>query len=304
MLETNLFFRDIAKNNPQAYQMTPEDIRRMQMVLLKILEDIDRVCRKYGLTYFLCGGTAIGAVRHQGFIPWDDDIDLTMPRRDYDLLEKCLLAEFSDRYWVQNIGTDKNYDLNFMKVRRKGTECLEFLDPESDKAGIFVDIFPLEDTCDNRLVSRLHGLFGEGMLFICSCVRLRGKKDRVLPFLKDEKAIKTVRTKVRIGGLFSFMKLSTWLRLTKKVLSCCHNKNSRYVSIPSGRMHYFREMYTRTSFFPPKTIKFQGRDFMIMNDPDEYLSKMYGDYRKLPPEDQRESHTLLRFDAGEGNSDG
>lgn len=298
MLETNLFFRDIAKNNPRAYQMTPEDIKSMQGVLLEILSDMDQVCRKYGLTYFVCGGTAIGALRHQGFIPWDDDIDVTMPRRDYDLLEECLLKEFSDRYWVQSIATDPDYDLNFMKIRKKGTVCLEFLDPEPEKSGIFVDIFPLEDTFDNRLLSRLHGVLGEGLLFICSCVRLRRKKDRILPFLREERAIKTVQTKVRIGGLFSFIPLRTWLRLTERVLCACHNRKSQRVSIPSGRKHYFKEMYTRASFFPAKAVEFEDRRFMIMNDPREYLEKMYGDYMKLPPEDQRESHTLLSYSAG------
>lgn len=294
MLETNFLFRDMIKTHPGIQQVSKEDVRRLQKALLAMMDDIDAVCRKYGLTYFLCGGSALGAVRHSGFIPWDDDMDLVMPRNDYDRLEGYLHQDFPNVYWVQDVRTDSLYDLNSMKVRKKGTRCLEILDPEPEKAGIFIDIYPLEDTFDNRLLRAAHGIIGEAFLFVCSCVRLRGKRDRILKYL-GEGGRGVVRKKMVIGRCFSFLPLGRWLRITEKVLSCCHRPQSKYVSIPSGRKHYFGEMYTRKSYFPPRETDFDGHCFFIMNDPREYLEKLYGDYMTVPPENEREYHGVLEL---------
>lgn len=295
MLETNFLFRDMIKNHPGMRQVSQEDVRKLQQTLLSMMEDIDAVCRKYSLTYFLCGGSALGAVRHGGFIPWDDDMDLVMPRKDYDLLEVYLQKEFPDSYWVQDVRTDSHYDLNSMKIRKKGTRCLELLDPEPEKAGIFIDIYPLEDTFDNRLLRTAHGIIGEAFLFVCSCVRLCSKRERILKYLEDDKSRGVVKKKLLIGRCFSFLSLTRWLRITEKVLSCCHRPKSRYVSIPSGRKHYFGEMYTRQSYFPPREAAFDGHSFFIMNDPREYLEKLYGDYMSVPPESEREYHGVLEL---------
>lgn len=296
MLETNQFFRNIEKNNPELRELKEQDIARIQQVLLGMLIDVDYVCRKYHLTYFLCGGSAIGAVRHQGFIPWDDDVDLAMPRKDYDLIGKYMLQEFPERYWVQNIAQDDTYDLSFGKVRKKGTKCVELFEPNVEKAGVFLDIFPVENTYSNPVARKLHGYLGEAFLLICSCVRLRNKQSRILPYLQNKDACKVVKRKVRIGTCFSFVPLLKWLRITEKILKACHNESSAWVSIPSGRKHYFGEMYSRSSFFPPKEIQFENRSFYIMNHPEEYLRKMYGDYMKLPPEEKREKHCVLELE--------
>lgn len=299
VLETNQMFRDVIANTPNLTQLSQEDVKRIQKVLLMIMDDIDTVCRKYGLTYFLCGGSALGAVRHHGFIPWDDDIDITMPRKDYDRLRKLIKKEYPGRYWIQDIRTDKKYDINSIKVRRRGTRCVELLDPEPEKAGIFIDIYPLEDTYDNRLLRNLHGYIGEMFLLICSCVRLKGKAERILPYMKDKKSIRTVKRKVLIGSLFSFLPLNKWLRITEKVLAWCSNPDSEWVSIPSGRKHYFGEMYSRASFYPPRETDFSGHSYFIMNDPAEHLEKLYGDgYMKIPQDGHKEKHAVLEFSTG------
>lgn len=296
MLETNFIFRDMIRNNPNIHKISESDVKRLQKTLLEMMDDIDMVCRKYHLTYFLCGGSALGAVRHGGFIPWDDDMDLVMPRRDYDLLEKYMYKEFPDRYWVQDVRTDSRYDISSMKIRKKGTRCVEVLDSEPEKAGIFIDIYPLEDTYDNSFLRVAHGYLGEAFLFVCSCVRLRGKKERILKSLEDPKSLRVVKKKLAIGSCFSFLSLIRWLRVTEKILSCCHRPDSKYVSIPSGRKHYFGELYTRQSFFPPRKIGYDGHSYYIMNDPSEYLEKLYGDYMTIPPEKDREYHGVLELE--------
>lgn len=296
MLETNQMFRDMIANTPNLTRLGAEDVKLIQKVLLSIMDDIDTVCRKYKLTYFLCGGSALGAVRHNGFIPWDDDIDIAMPRKDYDRLGKLMLKEYPQKYWIQDVRTDKKYDINSIKIRRKGTKCVELLDADLQKSGVFIDVYSLEDTYDNKLLRNLHGYAGEVLLLICSCVRLKGKKERVMPYLKDKASIGMVKKKVFIGKIFSFLPLTRWLRITEKVLAKCSNPNSMWISIPSGRKHYFGEMYSRKSFYPPKEINFDGHSYFIMNNPAEHLEKLYGkDYMEIPQDGHKEKHAVLEF---------
>ncbi len=295
--ETNNMFRAVFANHRELCVLTAEDTARLQQTLLEMLDDLDAALRKNGLTYFLAGGSALGAVRHGGFIPWDDDVDIVMPRKDYDRLAKVLETEYPDRYWVQDVRRGKKYDVNSVKVRKKGTVCSELFESEPEKAGVFIDVYALENVSDHGLIRKLHGYYGEALLLVCSCVRMRKNQALILPYLQEESQKKVVRRKVRLGRLFSFLPLWMWLRWTERVLARCKNEESRLVSIPSGRKHYFGEMYTRASFFPPKETAFAGREFFVMRDPDEYLSKLYGADYMTPPqaENRKERHAVREF---------
>ena len=293
--ETNTVFRAVFAENKEIFNISPADTVRLQQALTEMLCDIDSVCKKNGLTFFLAGGSALGAVRNGGFIPWDDDIDLIMPRKDYDRFFELFEKDFSHRYWIQNIKRSKKYDVNSAKIRKKGTVCKELFESEPDKTGIFIDVYPLENVYSNPLLKKLHGYFSELMLLICSCVRMRKNKPLILPYLKDKKQIKAVKRKSAIGLLFSFLPLNKWLKLTEKVLSMCKDEKSEFVSIPSGRKHYFGEMYSRKSFFPPKEINFSGHNFYIMNTPEEYLTKLYGKDFMTPPSKENQNHLLNKI---------
>ena len=295
-LETNVLFREAIMNNSDIHKLTDSETKEIQKCLLNTMKDIDSSCRKRNMTYFLCGGSALGAVRHQGYIPWDDDIDLTMPRKDYDKLSAVLEEDYPDKYWIQDVRTDEKYDLNSMKIRVKGTICQELLDPDPEKAGVFIDIYALEDTYSSKAHRVLHGIVGEGLLLICSCVRIESKKEVIKKLTGNDKVLDVVRKKLLLAKLFSFKPLRQWLLLTEAYLGKVNNPKSEYVSIPTGRKHYFGEMYTRASFFPPKEMRFAGNHFYVMNQPGEYLSKLYGDsYMDAPKEMQREKHAVVRF---------
>ncbi len=295
--ETNNMFREVFANHRELCVLTPDDTVRLQQALLEIMDDLDTAFRKYGLTYFLAGGSALGAVRHSGFIPWDDDMDIVMPRRDYDRLNEVLQKEYPGRYWVQDVRVSDRYDVNSAKVRKVGTVCAELFESEPEKAGVFIDIYPLENVYENPVLKKLHGWFGEFLLLVCSCVRMRKNQALILPYLTRKEQIATVRRKVRLGRLFSFLPLRVWLRITERTLSRCKNETGRFVSIPSGRKHYFGEMYTRASFFPPKEVSFGSRRYFVMNEPDEYLTKLYGDdYMTFPAESGRERHAVRKFE--------
>lgn len=126
--------------------MEKELLRKIQLTQLEIVKEIDLICKKNGIAYFLCAGTALGAVRHNGFIPWDDDLDIMLPRDSYDNLMKALKCQLPEKYWLQSYETDKHYWQPFAKVRKIGTVYKELGMESFDdkKSGIWVDIFPMD----------------------------------------------------------------------------------------------------------------------------------------------------------------
>lgn len=295
MLETNTAFRAVIANNDELTVLTDEDFAKIKEVLLVIMDDIDATCKKHGLTYVLCGGSCLGAIRHHGFIPWDDDMDIAMPRSDYDKLAECLAEDYPKKYWVQSIMSNPKTENSSMKVRMAGTKCVELFEPDMDTAGVFIDVYSLEDTYNSRVLRRLHGYRGMFYLLVCSCVRMVRLKELIWPYLSDRKMRRTVRIKYHMGKLFSYRSLYKWLMKTERVLAKCKNENSEFVSIPSGRKHYFGEMYRRSSCFPPQKVSFEGHTYYTMNNPDEYLTKMYGNYMEIPVE-KPERHAILELE--------
>lgn len=292
-------FKQMAAQSNRLYTLTDEDTRKVQQKLLDMMEDVDGFCSKNHLTYVMTGGCALGAVRHQGFIPWDDDIDICMPREDYDRFAREFAEYYAAKYHVQEIQSCQGYDLNFMKIRLKGTAFCELLDPEPEKAGIFIDIFPIEHVYMSPWKRTLQHLYSDGLQFICSCVRIRSKKARLLEYAEDKSVVRIIRLKAVLGTLFSFKSLRSWLLLTERFVSRCREKDSTLISIPVGRGHFKGELYPTDWFYPPKRMNFSGHDFACPAKTENYLEQMYGDYMTIPPEEKREHHSVLAFDLGE-----
>ena len=125
-----------------------------QKLLLEMLKDLDAVCRRHGIPYQLFSGTALGAVRHQGFIPWDDDLDIVMLRRDYERFFTEASGDFDEKlYFVQREFTE-HWPMQFSKLRRNGTTCMEKYHPKDPKMhqGVYIDIFPCDNLSDFRLM--------------------------------------------------------------------------------------------------------------------------------------------------------
>lgn len=299
MLETNNMFRENTIGNQKLCSLADDDYGKVHAVLLDMLDDFDALCKKHGLRYMLCGGTALGAVRHKGFIPWDDDADIALPRKDYDKLAAILREEYGDRYWLQDIYSSEVYDLTFMKLRKKGTRFVELTETIPEQAGVFVDIFPMENVPDFVLWRLLHGVVCDFLYLCCSCVRIRTKKQRFLDFLDTKKSKRIIKIKSFIGACLGFLSMSKWCHITDRWSSLCRNESSKYVTFPSGRKHYFGEMCTRESFLPLRDTEFEGRKYPIMVHPEEYLSSLYGDYQTVLPANQRERHMVLEIDLGE-----
>ena len=300
MLKTFQAFKQYSGSSLNTHTLSEEEVKETQKILLGIMDDFDALCRKYGLTYFLTGGSALGAVRENGFVPWDDDIDVIMPRKDYDRLPQITEQEYSDRYWVQSIKTSEVFDLCFTKFRKKGTKYVELFESEPERAGFFLDVFPLEDTYDNPVLRFANGIIDEALFFIASCVRVYRQKERLLGFFNDHSIRTSIRIKAAIGSVFNSKKDSRkWYRRCEKWQSKCINPDSRYVTVSCGRGHYFGEMYRRDKLFPLSEHSFEGRNYAVPKDSSYLLLKLYGpDYMQVPDPKKIEKHIVILWETG------
>lgn len=277
-----------------------ETLQSLQRLLLSMLKDIDHVCEVHGIQYTLSGGTLLGAVRHEGFIPWDDDIDINMTRIGYEKFASVFEQELGEGYILQRPEKTENYGLGLARIRKKGTILRNRDDYDSEDCGIAIDIFIYEDVPDSAIVRKLHGFVSLGLGFALSCRRFLEYGDEYMKLAEgDESLTKVFSTKRRLGRLFSFLSMDAWGRAWDKWNSLCRNDESRYISIPAGRKHYFGELYERELMFPVKRIKFEDALLPVPNTPDHYLTKLYGDYMRIPEPEDREAHIVYELDLGD-----
>lgn len=140
----------------EEFEYTKENLRRLQLAELEILKEVDRMCRENGIEYIIEGGTLLGAVRHEGFIPWDDDVDLRMLRKDYERFCELCDDKLDERYFLQTHKTDKNYRWEFARVLKNGTELIRRdRDELKSRTGIFIDIFPTDNLPEKGFGNKL-----------------------------------------------------------------------------------------------------------------------------------------------------
>lgn len=282
---------DIARESKILHAITSEERRILQDNALEIMDSVFRICKKYNLNIMLGGGSALGAVRHKGFIPWDDDIDLNMPRKDFEKLKKIFQKELGDDYRLFAPNYNGKAIARFAKVEKRGT-ILETLE-NTHAHGICIDIFPIENIPKNKFVFFIKGLVSQIVMFITGQVEFWNNRNdlikSVMSSRKDGKISYSIKS--LIGFLFSVVPLNKWYDLTDKV------NQYRYTGImgvPSGRKHYFGEIFEEEVYLPIREGEFEGRKVYLPNDVDKYLQNLFGDYMQIPPKSKREQHFIIR----------
>ncbi len=283
-----------------AIELTPDQLCALQTMLNEVLDDIITVCDRHGINYNLGGGTCLGAVRHHGFIPWDDDIDINMPRKDHDRFVEIFEQECGDKYWVHTARKTKGYGLALSRVLRKGTSVKTREDFWNDECGAFVDIFIIENTFDNKALRMIHGAGAMGLGFAQSCRKFYRDRKPIMNLVNngmngdlDDEYRKVFRTKIFLGFLIAWLSLDTWTRILDHWYSLCRNENSKYVTVPSGRGHFFGELYMRDAFCETVPMLYDGKERKVCRDYDTYLRRMYGDYMTIPKEEEQEKHVFF-----------
>ena len=247
-------------------------LRRMQLRMLEMVALLDRVCRKYDIPYFLYGGTLLGAVRHNGFIPWDDDLDVGLLRRDYLRLMKVLPSELPEHIALQTNDTDPNYFYFFAKLRdrRSLLEEPSPYDAVFRERGIFIDIFPFE-----RLRMWTHRLAKPLQAHTFKVFRTANEPWSVMP---------RIRRITWVNRHLTFPVLRAVSRLT------CGRTLTYDYGIP------FHLVYDEKDIFPLTTHEFEGIQLSVPGNAHGMLSKQFGNYMQLPDLDKMEGGHVKRLE--------
>lgn len=254
-----------------------ENLRDAQLIMQKILDNVDDICRRNNIEYWLSDGTLLGAIRHKGFIPWDDDLDISMKREDYEKFLKVAEKELSDEFFLQTIETDKFYDVYGVpsKIRYKNSKIVEFgFENKKFNKGIFIDIFPMDKIPLNKKKYKI--------LKNISFFFMQIKTD-----LKPWNSLRNIfRNSVKL-----IFKLINYKYL-KKIIYVLFSKFDQFDNkYGYGIDTYFYEEYKESDLFPLREIEFEGKKYMAPNNPHNILKNLYGDYMKLPEKEKRVTHT-------------
>lgn len=253
---------------------------------LIILKEIKRICEKYNLRYNLAYGTLLGAIRHKGFIPWDDDIDIEMPYDDYKKFIKICNFELDDRFFLQNNDTDLNYYYPFIKIRMNNTTFVTWNEKYHHiHHGFWVDIFPVIKE------PKVKSLFKK-LVHFCSCLQMYDfveglYKSKIYEVSIEKKKFLKILNKIPISIR----------RFIRTVLLCIvirkPKKNKGIVSLVNDTTI---ESIPNNSCFDTINTDFEDDVFAIPQNYHEYLTMIYGDYMKLPPENERITHCPICVD--------
>lgn len=263
-------------------QLDEKTLRKLQLNELELLVEFDRICRKNEIRYTLTGGTLLGAVRHEGFVPWDDDADVSMLRCEYEKFRKACEKDLGDGFYFQDMKNTEGYRWGYGKLRKKNTVFLrEYQEHMPYEQGIFMDIFPRDGVPDGFLAKRLH-------MFQCYCVR-KTLWSEVGKYAHKRKFMRFwFRILSRMAGKKIF---NIYDRLVEK----SNRKETRLVRNLTFPIPNHKEGYQKKWYEESTELEFEGHFFMVNKCYKEWLEQEFGNYMELPPLDKRKAHPVVKI---------
>ena len=263
--------------------LNKKELRKLQLTELEILLEIDRICKKNKIHYSLTGGTLLGAVRHGGFIPWDDDADISMLRSEYKKFQKACKTDLDQsKFYFQDIESTDGYRWGYGKVRRKNSIFLrENQEHMPYEQGIFVDVFPRDGIPDGKISRNVH-------VFLCFTVRKMmwsaiGKDNAENRFQRWIYSLLYKLSKNNMSKIYGQLERFSNRRKTKYVRALTF-------PLPNHLRGYERDWYKKYT-----KIKFEGYEFQVEASYKKWLTQEFGDYMKLPPPEKRKNHPVTQI---------
>lgn len=259
------------------------DLNKLQKILLNMVNDFSEACEKNNLKYFMIGGTLLGAIRHHGFIPWDDDIDIGMPRTDYDKFISKADTILPNYLTISNSGiNNRKNEFLFVKLYHKGTTLIE--KPEGDLferiGGIYIDIFPVDGAGNSKLyaVVKMKILAILRKILLYSSICIEHKRHKIY-----------IKCKIAqiLNNKFIFILANNLLKINKL-------ENSKYSANFLGSWGK-REIVRTNCFDELIKLRFENIELFGIARYDKYLSNIYGEYMKFPPKEKQISHHGFKY---------
>ena len=264
-------------------------IKKVQAVQLELVLEVKRICTKNNIKYFLIGGTLLGAIRHNGFIPWDDDLDIGMLRKDYSKFIECSKEQLRSAYFLQTWNTDECYPMPFAKIRKSGTRYVEKTSSKANQhKGIFIDIFPYDNVPDYYLFRQIQSFetyILKRLLLTKSGYELCGNKD----YLKT-----IIYTVIHLFSIA--ITRNRLIKMLDKRMTLYNKRNTLRVTNIGGSYGYRKESVHYEWVLKLVEVKFENEILLCPHNYHDFLSNIYGDYMKLPPEDKRyDRHKVIEL---------
>lgn len=277
-------------------QLEGEELRLYQECVLEITKDVVAVCEEEGIEYSLSGGSILGAVRHNGFIPWDDDIDINIPRSSYVELNKVFEKSLGGKYYMQTPNNCPQIGIMVTQIRKKGTVARRKYDRDLKQCGVSIDLYILENVFDNPVKRFFQKNCSMVCSFAISAIRTYNNQDIPVELIELEgRELNYTKSKLLFGRLLKIISLRRWIKWCNFWNSCCKNNCTRLVAIPTGRKHFSGEIYKRSEMCMYRKALFETEYFNIPIHAEEYLTRFYGNYKVIPPFEKRERHLFLEL---------
>jgi lipopolysaccharide cholinephosphotransferase len=278
------------------YSLNDDERQQLKKCLMSILVDFVAVCEKHGLCYMLSGGTVLGAVRHKGFIPWDDDLDIMMPRCDYNKFIEIFEDELSHKYVLRVPNSKYEVSNTFMKIVKKNTTLIDIYNLETPfLKGVYIDVFPIENAPNNTVIRGIKGFLSDAMAYIGVSMYMYEHKNDLIKsyFYSSNEGKVNYIFRLFLGFCFKLIGYKRWYNRYDRFVQ--HKAQTGVCTIPTGRKHYRGEAHDQSVFFPVCKGQFEGETVNLPNDTVSYLENLYGDYMKIPSVEDRERHYFVEF---------
>lgn len=277
-------------NSGKGKELSQEELHKLQKHLIKMYRDIEEVCQRHGLNVCLAYGNVIGAMRHNGWIPWDDDLDLHMSREDYDRFLSEFANELPSQYIVSSYLSEGGSFARFAKIIDTTTVHIPIGGSKTEYSGVFVDLFPIDNVPVGRIKNRLCRIWSFFMMYTATSVmqveeKSRGYKD--LMFSSREGRVNWMFRQAW-GRIFSFASSRTWHRWIEKFAQ--NKKHTGYMHVMADLAICYKPV-PKEYYFPFQEIDLpEIGKVHIPNKYDEYLKLTYGDWRKVPDDAEKWHH--------------
>lgn len=267
----------------QQYHISEEELKQIQKIQQELIQEVARICKKCGIHFNMVGGTMLGAIRHKGYIPWDDDADIGFLRTEYEKFREACKTELNhEKYYMQDLRDTEGYRWGYGKLRRKNTEFIrlnqEFMPYEQ---GISIDLMPFDNVPDSYLARRIH-------FFRCFLYR------KIFWSEVGSRSEKNVWIRILYKGL-RLIPMKQVVKSYQRFIDSGQKQKTQLVRIltfptPKGVYGYERKWYTQLTSYPFGEMMLPGA-----KDYDGYLQVKYGDYRELPPMEKRKTHPVSQL---------